>query len=91
MDTALEFSNLSMVYQHQSGETLRALSNINLQIKKGEFVTLLGPSGCGKSTLLKIASVVQKPTSGHVLLNGQHLKEPTLDIGMVFQKPILLP
>jgi NitT/TauT family transport system ATP-binding protein len=91
VDACLEFSDLSMEYQLQSGTKLRALSDIDIQIKRGEFVTLLGPSGCGKSTLLKIASVVQRPTSGEVRLNGQPLVEPTPDIGMVFQKPILLP
>src|ERR1700743_1405842 len=79
-----------MEYQLQSGTKLRAVSDINIQIKKGEFVTLLGPSGCGKSTLLKIASVVQRPTSGEVRLNGQPLREPTPDLGMVSQTPILL-
>lgn len=91
MTTCLEFSNLSMEYQLQSGMKLRAVSDINIQIKKGEFVTLLGPSGCGKSTLLKIASVVQRPTSGELRLNGRPLTEPTPEIGMVFQKAILLP
>jgi NitT/TauT family transport system ATP-binding protein len=91
MDICLEFSKLSMEYKLRSGATLLALSDIDIQVKRGEFIALLGPSGCGKSTLLKIASVVQRPTSGAVLLNGKHLVEPTPEIGMVFQKPILLP
>jgi NitT/TauT family transport system ATP-binding protein len=91
MSICLEFSNLSMDYQLRSGGKLRALSNIDIQIKRGEFITLLGPSGCGKSTLLKIASSVQRPTSGEIRLNGQPLTEPTPEIGMVFQRPILLP
>src|ERR1700743_1949576 len=80
-----------MEYQLQSGTKLRAVSDIDIQIKKGEFVSLLGPSGCGKSTLLKIAAVVQRPTSGELRLNGRPLTEPTPEIGMVFQKAILLP
>lgn len=91
MDICLEFSNISMEYRLQSKKKLLALSDINIEIKRGEFVTVLGPSGCGKSTLLKIASVVQRPTGGEVRLNGKALLEPTQDIGMVFQKAILLP
>ena len=91
MNPSLQFSGLSMEYSLQAGKKLLALSDIDIAIERGEFVSLLGPSGCGKSTLLKIASSVQRPTAGQVRLNGIPLTGPTPEIGMVFQKPILLP
>ncbi|MGA1197192.1 MAG: ATP-binding cassette domain-containing protein, partial [Candidatus Latescibacterota bacterium] len=49
------------------------LQNINIQVNRGEFVTLLGPSGCGKTTLLRILAGLELPDSGHIFLNGQHV------------------
>lgn len=91
MNQSLEFKSVSMEYRLKAGGKLLALSDINIGLRQGEFVSLLGPSGCGKSTLLKIASRVQVPTAGEVRLNGTALYEPTPEIGMVFQRPILLP
>lgn len=67
------------------------LTNINLNIKEGEFVSILGPSGCGKSTLLSIVAGLTKPSSGEVLLNGNPIKKPGKDRGMVFQQAALFP
>lgn len=67
------------------------LTNINLDIKEGEFVSILGPSGCGKSTLLSIVAGLTKPTSGEVLLGGNPIKKPGKDRGMVFQQAALFP
>ncbi|GHH99176.1 ABC transporter ATP-binding protein [Neobacillus kokaensis] len=67
------------------------LSDINLDIKEGEFVSILGPSGCGKSTLLSIVAGLTKPTSGEILLNGQRITKPGKDRGMVFQQAALFP
>jgi putative ABC transport system ATP-binding protein len=62
-------SNLSKVYRTRNIETL-ALDNINLEIQKGEFLSVMGPSGCGKSTLLNIIGLLDDPTQGQVILDG---------------------
>ena len=74
------------------------LKNINLEVKKKDFLTILGPNGAGKSTLLKLIMVMERPSHGQVLVNGQNLrglaarKIPALrrDIGVVFQNHQLL-
>ncbi|WP_028562623.1 ABC transporter ATP-binding protein [Paenibacillus pinihumi] len=67
------------------------LSNINLTIRDGEFLSILGPSGCGKSTLLEILAGLQLPTSGEVWFGGKKLKGPGIERGVVFQDPSLYP
>ena len=68
-----------------------ALSRINLQVHKGEIVSLLGPSGCGKSTLLRIIAGLDREYTGSVLLNGQAITGPTPEVGVVFQEPGFFP
>lgn len=67
---ALQISGVDRVYQ--TGDvTFQALKNINLEIKKGEFVAIVGPSGSGKSTLMHILGLLDTPTNGSYLLDGQ--------------------
>jgi NitT/TauT family transport system ATP-binding protein len=68
-----------------------ALADINLQIGRGEFVSLIGPSGCGKSTLLRLIGDLTEATTGTVEINGKPARQARLDrdYGMVFQSPVL--
>ncbi|KAA9346394.1 ABC transporter ATP-binding protein [Larkinella humicola] len=68
----INLTNIEKVYRTSSIETL-ALNNINLNIRKGEFVSIMGPSGCGKSTLLNIMGLLDEPSKGTVELDGQRV------------------
>jgi len=67
------------------------LSDINLAIEQGEFISIVGVSGCGKSTLLKIIAGIVKATSGEVMLDKKIVSKPTIDCGMIFQESRLYP
>jgi len=73
------------------GKPTLALQATDLVIPKNDFVTILGPSGCGKSTLLRIIAGLDKPSTGTVTLEGQSVKGPGADRGMVFQSYTLFP
>ena len=68
-----------------------ALEGIDLDVARGEFVSLIGPSGCGKSTLLRIVGDIVEPTGGDVTVNGKSARKARLDrdYGIVFQAPVL--
>lgn len=68
-----------------------ALDNINLEMKSGEFISLVGTSGCGKSTILRLIAGLITPTFGKVTRNQEEITKPHPDRGMVFQKPTLFP
>jgi sulfonate transport system ATP-binding protein len=83
----ISFNGISKRYPNQT----QALEGINLSIADGEILAILGGSGCGKSTLLRLASGLDHPTAGTVVLDGSVIREPHAAIGMVFQEPRLLP
>lgn len=68
-----------------------ALENISLDIKDGEFVSIVGPSGCGKSTILRLVAGLIPPTKGSIELDGKMIDGPSPNRGMVFQDPTLFP
>jgi NitT/TauT family transport system ATP-binding protein len=86
----LEVSGLCKDFQSAQG-TVKALQNINFKVHRREFLSVIGPSGCGKSTLIRILSGLDQPTSGVVLLDGQEVRGPGADRGMVFQGYTLFP
>lgn len=95
----IKTSHLSKVYKMDSVETV-ALSNVSIQINRGEFVAIMGPSGSGKSTLMHILGALDKPTSGEYVLDGKKVENLTDDelaeirnqkIGFIFQAYNLLP
>lgn len=87
----IEIRDLNKDYKNKIGGTTRALSNINLSIADGEFVAIVGPSGCGKTTILKILAGLEQNFDGIVLIDQKPVTKPSLNIGMVFQEPTLLP
>lgn len=91
MSIFLEIDHVDRVYNLDNGGEYIALKNIDLTIKKGEFVTLLGHSGCGKSTLLNIIAGLDQASVGGVVLEGKEITEPGPDRMVVFQNYSLLP
>ncbi len=89
-DKIIEIFNLERTFE----DGVVAISDLNLSVKKGEFVTFLGPSGCGKNTLLRMIAGFDKPSAGKILLNGEDIsslppnKRP---INTVFQRYALFP
>lgn len=87
----IEVSGLSQVFVAEDGNRVTALTGVSLDIADNEIVTIVGPSGCGKSTLLRLISGLIRPSSGSVIIDGEEVKEPRADMGIVFQAPTLLP
>ena len=100
-DSHLELINLGKiffkekkVFDFRSKEFkggFEAIRNINLKIERNKFVSIIGPSGCGKSTLLNLISGLQMPTSGKIFIDGDLIKGPGPDRGVIFQNYALMP
>ena len=69
MATMIKLAGINKIYRTEEIET-QALENVNLEVQKGEFLSIMGPSGCGKSTLLNIMGLLDSPTSGTIEING---------------------
>lgn len=98
-DPIVSLKQVSKVYRTDKIETL-ALSNINLDVARGEFLSIMGPSGCGKSTLLNVLGMLDSPTDGQMMFSGRpvgSLKDDELaplrnrELGFVFQTFHLIP
>jgi putative ABC transport system ATP-binding protein len=92
-DTAIRLERLTKVFTAVGVET-PALCDINLEIRRGDYIAIAGPSGCGKSTLLAILGLLESPTEGRYFLNGDPVQELTQkerarvrnrEIGFIFQ------
>ena len=90
MDAFLDISHIDMVFPTPTGD-FTALKGVDLQIKKGEFVSLIGHSGCGKSTVLNVVAGLYQATTGGVILNNREVREPGPERAVVFQNHSLLP
>jgi putative ABC transport system ATP-binding protein len=95
----IALENIEKVYRTDRIETV-ALSDVNLQVREGEFVSIMGPSGCGKSTLLNVIGLLDVPTAGRVTLNGVPItsygdralaRVRNREIGFIFQTFHLIP
>ncbi|WP_300917204.1 ABC transporter ATP-binding protein [uncultured Muribaculum sp.] len=89
----IKLSGINKIYRTNEIETL-ALENVNIEVPKGEFLSIMGPSGCGKSTLLNIVGLLDSPTSGTVEIDGTQVKDMkdkqlaafrNKELGFVFQ------
>ncbi len=70
---------------------LEVFSDIDADIREGEFISLVGASGCGKSTLLRMIAGLETATEGEIRVNGKKKEAPSVDVGMIFQEPRLFP
>jgi nitrate/nitrite transport system ATP-binding protein len=91
MSAFVVVDHVDQAFPLPNGQTYVALKHINLEIQKGEFISLVGHSGCGKSTLLNIIAGLAQPAAGGVLLEGRQVTEPGPDRMVVFQNYSLLP
>ncbi|MDQ1909304.1 ABC transporter ATP-binding protein [Paenibacillus sp. GD4] len=87
---AVELDHVSHVYVGKRGATL-ALEQIQLQVRHGEFVSLIGPSGCGKTTLLSLISGLLLPSAGTVKVAGEVIQKPSAKVGYMLQQDYLFP
>ena len=90
-EVEIQVKDLDVTFKDNSGNDVKALTGVNLDIYKGEFISLLGPSGCEKTTLLRSIADLQEPTDGTIRISGQTPKELRLQqkFGFVFQQPVL--
>ena len=86
----IELQGLSKLYSGGAG-SIHALDDVSVSVNPGELVSFVGPSGCGKSTLLSIVAGLMPKTSGQVLFDGREVREPSREVGVMFQTPVLLP
>ena len=99
-EAVIRLTGINKIYRTDEVET-QALENVNIEVKKGEFLSIMGPSGCGKSTLLNIMGLLDEPTSGQIELCGQVIDPKMSDnrlaelrnttLGFVFQSFHLIP
>jgi NitT/TauT family transport system ATP-binding protein len=82
---------LNVAQLSKSFGDLEALRSIDLNVERGEFISVVGPSGCGKTTFLRIVAGLERASSGDVLIDGRAVKKPGNDRGFVFQNDSLLP
>jgi NitT/TauT family transport system ATP-binding protein len=86
---AIHIEQVKKIYQTRTSR-LHALGPVDLDVRQGEFVSILGPSGCGKSTLLMMIAGLLDITSGKILIDGKQVTAPQTNIGIVFQSPVLV-
>lgn len=87
---SIKAENVSMTYSGMTGK-VTALTDLNLELAQGEFVSIIGPSGCGKTTLMNILAGFLMPTKGRVLVDGREVTGPGPDRCVVFQQYAVFP
>ena len=89
MEAILKVENISKKYQSKEGEIL-ALENVNFEVQKGEFISIIGPSGCGKSTLLSIIAGLESKSRGSIYIENEEVNNISPKIGYMLQRDCLL-
>ncbi|MBR8701431.1 Spermidine/putrescine import ATP-binding protein PotA [Fusobacterium sp. DD29] len=90
----VKFENINKIFLTEDNRRVAAVTNLNLDIKPGEFICLLGPSGCGKTTILRMLAGFEVPTDGHIYIGDENVEKITpdkRDTAMVFQNYALFP
>jgi NitT/TauT family transport system ATP-binding protein len=87
----IRFADLEQTFGRNDGSAVTALEGVSFDVGRNEFLAVLGPSGCGKSTLLRLIAGLIFPTRGLVSIYDMRVTEPRDEIGIVFQRPTLLP
>lgn len=87
----IHVSAVTKVFKTRTGEEVLALADTTFKLASGEFVSIVGPSGCGKSTVMRIIAGLLDPSMGAVLLGKEVVTSPSPEIGIAFQKAVLLP
>ncbi len=86
----LEIKNVSKVF-HTKDKDVEAIRRVDLDVKEGEFISIIGASGCGKTTRLRLIAGLEKNYGGDILLDGKRVEKAGLDRGVIFQDHRLLP
>lgn len=87
----VDVAHVSKVHHSMKGEPLLALLDVNFQVIKNEFFSIVGPSGCGKTTLLNLLAGFEQPTRGELKVGGELIREPGWERSVVFQEYALFP
>ncbi|MHA2790120.1 ABC transporter ATP-binding protein [Corynebacterium sp. S7] len=90
MVVGIDIRNVSKTYESSNAEPVLALTTTDLELKPGEFFSLVGPSGCGKSTLLNMVAGLLPSSTGEILIGDKQIKKPQRSTGIVFQHATLL-
>jgi NitT/TauT family transport system ATP-binding protein len=91
MSPAIVFDRVSRSFAASDGRRVEALRDVSFSVARHEFVSVIGPSGCGKSTAIKLIAGLLPPSAGMVSVSGAPVAGPIDAVGIVFQKPTLLP
>lgn len=88
----MHLTKLTKNFRSIAGQEVQALKETSLDVRKGEFLTIIGPSGCGKTTLLRMIAGLEAPSGGEIFLEGEKINGVVNPkVGYVFQEPVLLP
>ncbi|SFB93324.1 ABC transporter ATP-binding protein [Ruminococcus albus] len=91
MSSTISVNNVNRIYTDAEGNKVNALYNVDLDIRPGEFISIIGPSGCGKTTLLRLIAGLDKPQSGELTIDGSRITDVSPERGYVFQQGGLFP
>jgi NitT/TauT family transport system ATP-binding protein len=87
----IRFADVDQTFGRDDGSAVTALEGVTFDVGRNEFLAVLGPSGCGKSTLLRLTAGLIFPSRGDISIYGMPVTEPRDEIGIIFQRPTLLP